>query len=175
MKKFFVLLTAVICVAACSKNTKENENGAYANGSYAGNTATQTGLASVDSKDAKYQIVDQEFDNLLATESDYDTVCAYELQACGDSYLPPAAKLQSLAKVKEAAKKADISKEVNTQATRAKKVVNTTNVYYVDGPNPNVPVSSKTTTTTTYANGKATTTTSSSSGAAAATTTTTSY
>lgn len=170
MKKVLVLLTAAVALTACSKNTKDDNKVTTVN-----KNGTTVGLASVNSKDAKYQIIDQEFDNLLAADSDYDTVCAYELQACGDAYLPPAGKLQSLAEVKAAAKKADISKDVNTKSTNAKKVVNTTNIYYVDGPNPNVPVSSKTTTTTTYKDGKSTTTTTTSGAAATSSSTTTSY
>jgi len=157
MKKILCLLVVVVLsVSACSnKNTKT----AGADG-----TITAADGYNASGKNAKYQIIDQEFDNLLAPDTDYDTVCAYELQACGDTYLPPAEQLNDMAKVKAAAKKADISKEVKN--TRAKKVVNVTNVYEVDGPNPNVPTrSSKTTTVTTYENGQAVTKTTSSSGA----------
>jgi len=159
MKKILCLLVvAVLSVSACSKkNTKTTDTN---------NAAT---AASGYGKDAKYQIIDQEFDNLLAPDTDYDTLCAYELQACGDSYLPPAAKLNDMSKVKAAAQKVDIANDVKN--TRAKKVVNVTNVYEVDGPNPNVPVSSKTTTITTYANGKSTTTTTTSSGSGSSTVT----
>lgn len=171
MKKICCLFAvAIIGLSACSKkNAKTADTTTKAN--------TAATLAYVNgrdnnSKDAKYQIVDQEFDNLLAPDTDYDTLCAYELQACGDSYLPPAAKLQDLGKVKAAAKKADISKDV--KSTRAKKVVNTTNIYYVDSATPNVPASSTTTTTTTYTNGQSSTTTTTSSGAASSSSATTS-
>ena len=113
-------------------------------------------------KDAKYQIIDQEFDNLLAPDTDYENVPAYELQACGESYLPLVepnccGNKKGAARAKAKA----LAKAVKT--TRAKRVTNTTNVYYVDGPNPNIPVSSTTTTKTVYSNGAVSSSTSSSS------------
>ena len=171
MKKILCFLAvASVCLAACSnKNTKAENSASVA--PQADTTLAYVNGRDNSQKDAKYQIIDQEFDNLLAPDTDYDTLCAYELQACGAAYLPPAAKLQDLGQVKAAAKKADISKDV--KSTRAKKVVNTTNIYYVDGPNPNVPASSTTTTTTTYTNGQSSTTTTSSSGAASSSSSTT--
>ena len=160
MKKLLCLIcVAALGLAACSKNKKEQTaNGAYGT-SYgvAGEGAQNTKSA----KDAKYQIIDQEFDNMLASQSDYDSVPAYELQACGDSYLPliepdccccgNKKKGQVKAAAKGKAKAKATAKSVAT--TRAKKVTNTTNIYYVDGPNPNIPVSSTTTTKTVYTNG----------------------
>ena len=64
--------------------------GAAACSSGNANTKTADSRNKASAKNAKYQIIDQEFDNLLAPEADYDTLPAYELQACGDSYLPPA-------------------------------------------------------------------------------------
>jgi len=92
MKKIFTVVAAAVLCAACSSN-KSNVKTAQA--------------SNVSAKDAKYQIIDQEFDNLLAPETDYDTLPAYELQACGDSYLPPAeVKLKGTEKpAKKAAKK----------------------------------------------------------------------
>ena len=113
-------------------------------------------------KGAKYQIIDQEFDNTLAPQSDYEALPAYELQACGDSYLPPVdAAAVTAAKGKGKANAQGVA--LSTKSTRAKKVTNTTNIYYVDGPNPNVPVSSTTTTKTVYTNGAVSSSTTSSS------------
>ncbi len=154
MKKFLCLIcAAALGLAACSKNTKADENAA----AYA--TSTNGGKYTADAKsakDAKYQIIDQEFDNMLAPETDYDSVPAYELQACGDSYLPLVepdccGKGKVKAAAKGQAKAKAVAKSVET--TRAKKITNTTNIYYVDGPNPSVPVSSTTTTKTVYKNG----------------------
>lgn len=169
MKKFlFVLCVAVFAVSACSKN-KKTETVVYNDGVTVGDTTASA-------KDAKYRILDQEFDNLLAPDTDYDTLCAYELQACGDSYLPPAAKLQSIGKIREAARKVDVA--TATKSARAKKVVNVVNVYEVDGNNPNIPVSSTRTEKIIYKDGKVVSSSSSSSGgstkAATATTTTSS-
>lgn len=137
MKKIFTVVAAAVLCAACSSN-KSNVKTAQA--------------SNVSAKDAKYQIIDQEFDNLLAPETDYDTLPAYELQACGDSYLPPAeVKLKGTEKpAKKAAKKTAVKKteeSSNTNVTKNKKVINTTNIYYVDGSGPDT---SNTTTQTTY-------------------------
>ena len=145
MKKFlFVLCVAALAVSACSKN-KKGETIVY-------NDQITAADVNANTKDGKYKIIDQEFDNLLAPDADYDTLCAYELQACGDSYLPPAAKLQSIGKIREAARKVDVA--TATQSARAKKVVNVVNVYEVDGNNPNIPVSSTRTEKIIYKDGK---------------------
>lgn len=137
-KLLLAALVAALGTAACSSGNA--------------NTKTADGR-NASAKDAKYQIIDQEFDNLLAPEADYDTQTAYELQACGDSYLPPAETLKGAQKpaakkpAKKAAKKtttASSSKDV----TMNKKVVNNTNIYYLDGSAPNT--SSSSTTTHTY-------------------------
>ena len=163
MKKILCLLAvaAIVC-AACSKNRNTSADGV---------TSAQAKNASSSKKaktfeDAKYQIIDQEFDNLLAPETDYDNVPAYELQACGESYLPLVepdccGNAKAKAKGQMKAKAKAVAKEVKTE--RAKRVTNTTNIYYVDGPNPNVPVSSTTTTKTVYSNGMVSSSSSSSS------------
>ncbi len=172
MKKFFVLIcAAVMGLAACSHQNVQDSNTYYdANGKIITHAkdssvyydANGNLITDANVKGAKYQIIDQEFDNTRAPESDYDAIPAYELQACGDSYLPPvddtaveAAAAKGKAKAKAVA--------VSTKSTRAKRVTNTTNIYYVDGPNPNVPVSSTTTTKTVYTNGQVSSSTTSSS------------
>ncbi len=153
MKKILCLVAvAALGLAACSKNTKTNGS-ASAYGSTGRNGQYTADARSA--KDAKYQIIDQEFDNMLAPETDYDAVPAYELQACGDSYLPLVepnccGKGQTKAAAKGQARAKATAQSVAT--TRAKKVTNTTNIYYVDG-GQTVPVSSTTTTKTVYKNG----------------------
>ena len=77
MKKLLLaVVVAAFGAAACSSgnaNTKTDSNN----------------VRTASAKENKYQIIDQEFDNLLAPDADYDTIPDYELQACGDSYLPP--------------------------------------------------------------------------------------
>ncbi len=160
MKKVLcILAVAAIACAACSKNRNTSADGV--------SVAQADARAARDVKnikDAKYQIIDQEFDNLLAPDTDYDNVPAYELQACGESYLPlvePDCCGNAKNKGKAKAKAKAIAKAVKTE--RAKRVTNTTNIYYVDGPNPDVPVSSTTTTKTVYSNGAVSSSTSSSS------------
>lgn len=138
MKKILTVVFAAAMAAACSSNKS--------------NVKTADGRTA-DAKNAKYQIIDQEFDNLLAPEADYDTLPAYELQACGDSYLPPAeTKLKNA--VKPAAKKVTKKSTKKTEVTNNKEVVNIVNVYEIDGPAPVPPgtVSSTTTTTTSSSN-----------------------
>ena len=138
MKK--LLLAAVVAVfgaAACSSGNA--------------NTKTADGRTASSSKNAKYQIIDQEFDNLLAPDADYDTIPDYELQACGDSYLPPATTpLKGATKpaVRKPAKQAasSASTEKSSDVNVSKKVINNTNIYYLDGSAPNT----STTSTTTY-------------------------
>lgn len=134
-KLLLAALVAALGTAACSSGNA--------------NTKTADGR-NASSKDAKYQIIDQEFDNLLAPEADYDTQSAYELQACGDSYLPPAETLKGAKKpaakkpAKKTAKKtvASSSSSSSKNVTTAKKVVNNTNIYYLDGSGPNTSSSS---------------------------------
>lgn len=148
MKKAFILLAAVVFIAACSKKTANTTTSADGKTIY----YTTSAAAAANAKNGKYQIIDQEFDNMLAPDSDYDSLSDYELQACGSSYLPPAEKLKKpQVKVAATATKANAAKTAaKTEVSKSKKVTNTTNIYYVDGPTPNVPVQS-TSTTTTYA------------------------
>ncbi len=158
MKKAFILLAAAMCVAACSDKTANTTTSADGKTVY----YTTSAAAAADAKNAKYQIIDQEFDNMLAPDSDYDSLSDYELQACGASYLPPAEKLKKpQAKAAEAvAVKADTAKAAaKTSVSKNKKVTNTTNIYYVDGPTPNVPVQSTSTTTTYSSDGSVISTT----------------
>lgn len=131
MKKILIVVLAAAMAAACSSN--------------------KSGIKTANGRDAKYQIIDQEFDNLLAPESDYDTLPAYELQACGDTYLPPAKPKLKKTTTKPAAKK--VTKK-STQTTEViennKEVVNVTNVYEIDGPAPVPTGIVSTTQTTTY-------------------------
>ena len=158
MKKVLCLIAvAAVACAACSKNRNTADDGVSA-------AQAKAGVQNI--KDAKYQIIDQEFDNLLAPETDYDNVPAYELQACGESYLPRVepdccGNGKTKAKGQAKAKAQAVAKSVKTE--RAKRVTNTTNIYYVDGPNPDIPVSSTTTTKTVYSNGAVSSSTSSSS------------
>ncbi len=173
MKKVFILIClAAVGLVACSNRTVKDSNTYYdANGKLITHAkdssvyydANGNPVTNAKFKGAKYQIIDQEFDNTLAPQSDYETIPAYELQACGDSYLPPveAAAATTAANAKGKAKAQGAA--VSTKSTRAKKVTNTTNIYYVDGPNPNVPVSSTTTTKTVYTNGAVSSSTTSSS------------
>ena len=140
MKKVLILTAAAVWMVACSGN-KKTENGT--------NSVYYTGSGAQSSKDAKYQIIDQEFDNMLAPESDYETLSAYELQACGDSYLPPANLKKTQKKAGSASKKT--TKKASAKVTKNKKVTNNVTVHYIDGPAP-VPtgkLSSSSTTTTT--------------------------
>jgi len=150
MRKILCLICAVaLGLAACSKNKKETSGATYYNASevsalYDGNIKS--------AKDAKYQIIDQEFDNMLAPATDYDAIPAHELQACGDSYLPLVepdccGKGKAAVAAKGKAKAKATASSVAT--TRAKKVTNTTNIYYVDE-GQTVPVSSTSTTKTVY-------------------------
>lgn len=166
MKKVLCLVcVAVLGLAACSKNKKEDSANANYSSVYGMTTADARNTKSA--KDAKYQIVDQEFDNMLAPDTDYEAIPAHELQACEDSYLPLVepdccgngkGKANAAASGKAKAK----ATAVSTATTRAKKVTNTTNIYYVDG-NQTIPVSSTSTTRTVYKNGSAISSSSSSS------------
>ncbi len=144
MKKIFILLAAVAFSAACSNRTANTAT--TSDGKRVYYTAS---AAAADTANNKYQIIDQEFDNMLAPDSDYDSLSDYELQACGAAYLPPAKLKKPQAKAVAAAVEA-AKTATKTEISKSKKVTNTTNIYYVDGPTPNVPVQS-TSTTTTYA------------------------
>ncbi len=160
MKKLVILIFGcAVALAACSKNKKDNFNETYANTGY--KAAVQADASNVGGN-PKYRILDQEFDNMLAPETDYDALPAYELQACGDSYLPPV-DATAVAAAKAGKRTKASGKAASTKTTRAKQVKNTTNIYYVDGPNPDIPVSSTTTTKTVYKSGEVSSSTTSSS------------
>ena len=143
MKQFLVLLAAVWVAAACASKTAnlldDSEVVPY-------EPAQQTAQL----KEAKYQIIDQEFDNLLAPDSDYDTLSASEMQSCNTGYVPPTTKLKT-PKAPTVDKAAVAKKVVVSQETSKKKVINNVNIHYIDGPAPAVPArSSSNTTVTTY-------------------------
>ena len=142
--KILVLLCVCVLGVACSGNQQVKTT---ADGKKVYYSAAEAGKA----KHSKYQIIDQEFDNLLAPDSDYETLSDYELQACGSSYLPPAEKLK---KPQAVTKKA--SAKQASKVTTNKKVINTTNIYYLDDPS-DAPASkrkySSTTTKTTSSSG----------------------
>ena len=143
MKKILCLMcVAALGLAACSKNKKEETANSTYNTNYNITTADARNGNTKSAKDAKYQIIDQEFDNMLAPETDYEAIPAHELQACEDSYLP-------LVEPDCCGKGKAKANAVSTATTRAKKVTNTTNIYYVDG-NQTIPVSSTSTTKTVY-------------------------
>ena len=142
MKKLLLMISAAVFVVACSSNSTNtrSEVGSDGNGT---KVAYQNGA---DSKDSKYQIIDQEFDNLLAPDSDYDCLSEYELQACGATYLPPQKELKTVQpKTQVVVVKED---ELKGDTSRKKKVTNTTNIYYMDGPAPQKVSSTSTTTVT---------------------------
>ena len=123
MKKILVLSVACALGVACA--SKQKQATTTADGKKVYYSAAQANSA----KRSKYQIIDQEFDNMLAPDSDYDTLSDYELQACGASYLPPAEKLK---KPQAVTKKA--ASQQSSKVTTNKKVINTTNIYYLDDP-----------------------------------------
>ena len=143
MKKLLLLTSVAVLLTACSSkstNTRTDTR-VLADGTtvgYQNNSAT--------AKTGKYQIIDQEFDNLLAPDTDYDSLNEYELQACGATYLPPQKELKTV----EPKTKVVVVKEedLKTDTSRKKKVTNTTNIYYMDGPAPQKVSSTSTTTVT---------------------------
>ena len=168
MRKILCLVCVVaLGLVACSKNKKDDSTNIAYNSAYGTSSVGTYNNDTKSAKDAKYQIIGQEFDNMLAPDTDYDTVPAYELQACGDSYLPLVepdccgkGKAAVAANVKGKAKAKATASSVAT--TRAKKVTNTTNIYYIEE-GQTVPVSSTSTTKTVYRNGSAISSSSSSS------------
>ena len=138
MRKILVLVALTVFGAACASQSTQVQTTAD------GKKVYYSAQAASQDRNAKYKIIDQEFDNMLAPDSDYDTLSDYELQACGTSYLPPAEKLkkpQVVAKQKPAAAAAKV--------TTNKKVTNTTNIYYLDEPISQAPTSRKYSSTTT--------------------------
>lgn len=146
MKKILCLVSVVILGVACSSKSGQVKTGAAGEKVY-----YTSGQDTSSKKVGKYQIVDQEFDDMLAPESDYDKLSAYELQACGDTYLPPFEKAKKTQKAGKAAAAKTSAQSKNAKVTKNKKVTNNVTVHYVDAPAPVPPgkVSSTTTTTTT--------------------------
>ena len=70
MKKVLFFAAAAMVAVGCSSAQTQSEESA----------------ASLEAA-AKYQIIDQEFDNVLAPETDYDKVIPYEEQISNSSYL----------------------------------------------------------------------------------------
>lgn len=82
---------------------------AVAVGCSSAETKTDAASASLQQEAAKYQIIDQEFDNVLAPESDYDKVVPYEEQISNSSYL------QSVRGGKKPSKKTTAKADVNDE------------------------------------------------------------
>ncbi len=138
MKKLLLLAGMAMFVVACSSDSKRTTSSADGTvGSYR--------TASTD-KTSKYQIIDQEFDNMLAPETDYETLTDYELQACGASYLPPEPELKNVQPKTEVVVLKE--EDLNVDESRKKKVVKNKNIYYMDGPAPKKVSSTSTTTVT---------------------------
>ena len=137
MKKLLTVATLAVFAAACSSNSTNTRTG-----------ADGAATAAAGSKNAKYQIIDQEFDNLLAPESDYDNLSENELQACGAVYLPP--QKQELKTVQPKTEVVLVKEEdlKATDTSRKKKVTNTVNIYEMDGPAPKKVSSTSSTTVT---------------------------
>lgn len=72
MKKLFLLAVLGVLAAGCASSSKQVQ------------TAPEEGLTD---QYAKYQIVDQEFDNLVVPNDHYDRVAPYEDQVSGASYI----------------------------------------------------------------------------------------
>lgn len=68
MKKIFLMAAAVLLAAGCASSASKTQDSNYA-------------------ENAKYQIIDQEFDNMLAPEGNYDNVPPYEEQVNDSSYI----------------------------------------------------------------------------------------
>lgn len=142
MKKILFATGVVVLLAACSSNSTNTREEVRV----LPDGTTVTYQNSANAKNAKFQIIDQEFDNLLAPDTDYDNLNEYELQACGATYLPKQAELKTVQpKTQVVVVKEN---ELNTDTSRKKKVTNTTNIYYMDGPAPKKVSSTSTTTIT---------------------------
>lgn len=146
MKKFLLVITTAVLTAACASSDKRSDvTTVQADGTQVAYQKSSSSNAT-NSKNAKYQIVDQEFDNLLAPGTDYDSLSEYELQACGATYLPPQQELKTVQpKTQVVVVKED---DLKTDTNRKKKVTNTVNIYEMDGTAPKKVSSTSTTTVT---------------------------
>ena len=144
MKKLLSVVSIAVFAAACSSNSTNTRSNADATTAY----------GQTNSQNAKYQIIDQEFDNLLASGTDYDNLSDYELQACGAAYLPPQQELKTVSPKTEVV----VVKEndLKTDTKRKKKVTNTVNIYEMNGNTPKKVSSSSTTTVTTSSSSSST-------------------
>ena len=151
MKKLLTVVSIAVFAAACSSNSTNTRSD------------NSNSLTGVDSKNAKYQILDQEFDNLLASGTDYDSLSESELQACGAAYLPPQPELKKVTPKTEVVVVKE--KDLKTDTSRKKKVTNTVNIYEMDGPAPTgTPKKVSSTTTTTITSSSSSSSSSSSDG-----------
>ena len=118
MKKLLLFVAAALAVAGCSSADKKNDGADI----------------SLRKDAAKYQIIDQEFDNVLAPDGDYEVVPPYEEQISSSSYL------QSVKGTKKPAKKT-ATKTNRTVVSKDGKTVNKTDVQAGDSePVPPSPV-----------------------------------
>lgn len=76
MKKIFLLAVSCALAVGCSSSNKKQE----------------IQPESLTSQYSKYQIVDQEFDNLVVPNDSYDRVSSYEDQVGGASYIQSSAR-----------------------------------------------------------------------------------
>ena len=167
MKKLLLVIAVAVFAVACSSSNKRSEDSTQGNKTQ---VASKNSSNAKNAKDAKYQIIDQEFDNLLAPGTDYDSLSEYELQACGATYLPPQQELKTVQpKTQVVVVKED---DLKTDTSRKKKVTNTVNIYEMDGPAPKK-VSSTSTTTVTSSSSSSSSSGASSYNSNAATSTTT--
>lgn len=70
MKKLLLLAAVTILAAGCASSDKKEQQS-----------------SRLTAEDAKYQIIDQEFDNMLAPEANYEAVAPYEEQVGSSSYI----------------------------------------------------------------------------------------
>lgn len=82
MKKLLLLAVVTGLAVGCSSSKKQNQ-GAY----YNGNTNSSYTNAQAASNPAKYQIIDQEFENYVVENDNYDRIAPYEEQINVSSYI----------------------------------------------------------------------------------------
>ena len=104
MKKHLLFIAEVLVVAGCSSAARKDDGSDV----------------SLRKDAAKYQIIDQEFDNVLAPDGDYDVVPPYEEQISSSSYL------QSVKGSRKPAKKT-VTKTSRTVVSQDGKTITTVN------------------------------------------------
>ena len=107
MKKLFLLTALVMLVVGCASSNK-----------------TQNTSDATSAEDARYQIIDQEFDNLVVPNDHYNRVAPYEEQISGSSYIQsslssPKGKPQAKHQVKTHTTVVDSKGNILPQNTRA--------------------------------------------------------